>query len=523
MDPGNCFGIFISLSFRLVAPRNIEITMKYLFKGMNCVILVLIAFGSYGTIKDEMSPAFDKALYNILDLKTVTAQRMLDLETTKLSGTFNLYLEYLNNWNSVIETVVYEDQERYQKYMETLNVRLAGIDERADKSSPSYHILLAEIYGQAGLVNILFGDYFSGFLKIMKANKNVQLNIEKHPGYWRNHKLSGVLNVVLDQMSTLLKVVARVFNLRGDPLTGFEQLGQYLKDVADYPGLKMEALLYYSFALKVAKADERAYVLFKEHLVPDQSPVLALFLQANIMYFTGRNEEAMKMMTKYSDAVFEVPFVFKDYLYSKVKFNRLDSDTDIYLKRFLQNTKLKNYKREITNMLSLHYFMQGNITEYYHYKQMIEACPKAAAERDREADADQRRPYLPHLNLLKARYLVMGGYYMEVQNILTTINPDEFNQKAYLTEYDLIYAKVKYNTNLLPEALQFCEKAIANGKDCDEHYAAEAALLAGDISLKAGDRMEAARYFQMALMIKGQNDIFIELIEKKANNRLKGI
>jgi predicted negative regulator of RcsB-dependent stress response len=75
----------------------------------------------------------------------------------------------------------------------------------------------------------------------------------------------------------------------------------------------------------------------------------------------------------------------------------------------------------------------------------------------------------------------------------------------------------------MSEALRYCEKAIAGGKSCREHYAAEAALLAGDILIKEGEREKATDYYKIALVIKGQNDVYIEIIEKMARNRLNNI
>jgi tetratricopeptide (TPR) repeat protein len=148
---------------------------------------------------------------------------------------------------------------------------------------------------------------------------------------------------------------------------------------------------------------------------------------------------------------------------------------------------------------------------------------KATTDRDREADVELNRPYIPSRDLLKARYLIQGGYYAEADSLLNRINQGEFSIDGYRNEYYLLMAKVEFNTKRISEALLNCDMAISQGRRCEEHYAAEAALLAGDILLTTGKKDKATDYFKMALEIKGQNDVYIEIIENMARNRLNNI
>ena len=115
-------------------------------------ILFLCPVCVLGNGISEVSASGDKALFEILNLQTVTAKRLIDSEFTKNPEKVNMYLEYLNNWNSVLDLILDENQPRYQKYLQSLNERLDLIERKADKKSPSYHILLAEIYAHAGMV-----------------------------------------------------------------------------------------------------------------------------------------------------------------------------------------------------------------------------------------------------------------------------------------------------------------------------------------------------------------------------------
>jgi hypothetical protein len=512
------------MNCRLSGERSGRVITCIVKASIFCISLnICLLCYSAKTIK-ETSAESDRALYEILNLNNVTARKIIEEESLSSASNTNMYLEYLSNWNNSIETALHEDQKRYEQYLKSLDIQLDRIDRKADKSSPSYHILLAEIYAQAGMVQIFYRDYLSGFFKIMKAKNNARFNLEKYPDYWMNNKLCGVLNVAFDQMSPFLKKIAGLFfNISGNPKTGFNQLSQYLSYVEDYPGLKSDALLYYGFAMRIAKNEEKGYILFREEIDTEHSPVLTLFIYSNLMCLTGRNEKARHMLSKFAEQSFEVPFPFMNYLYGKVTMNKLSPDADLYLKRFIALSKSKNFKRETCCRLSDYYLINSDKEMFNLYRQQMNNYAKATTDRDREADVELNRSYLPNRELLKARYLVQGGYYSEADSILGKISLEGFTVKGYQNEYYLLKAKVGYGNNQMTEALLNCDKAIAGGKECKEHYAAEAALLAGDILFKKGERDKAADYYRLALDIKGQNDVYIEIIEKMAKNRLNNI
>ena len=73
------------------------------------------------------------------------------------------------------------------------------------------------------------------------------------------------------------------------------------------------------------------------------------------------------------------------------------------------------------------------------------------------------------------------------------------------------------------EALRYCEIVIKQGGKFPEHYASEAALLAGNIYLMQGDFTKATEYLKKSKKLDGQGDVYIEVIHKRANNQLSKI
>lgn len=84
---------------------------------------------------------------------------------------------------------------------------------------------------------------------------------------------------------------------------------------------------------------------------------------------------------------------------------------------------------------------------------------------------------------------------------------------------------VKYAIEYSPPAFLLLGLSLFTGNRNaeDEHYAAEAALRAGTIYFKANKPEMASKYFELAMDMDCGDDVYIEIIHKKAKNLLKEI
>jgi hypothetical protein len=468
--------------------------------------------------KELISQRSDSVLFQILNLRTETAHQMLS--QLQLENPGKLYYEYLSNWREVIELVAYDDEDRYKAYQNSFDQRIERIASNYDKTAPEYNILLGEIYAHGGMANLMFGDYLSGFNKIVKTNRFAKKNNKEHHEYWLNDKLYGILNVSLGQVPSVLKWFTNLLGLTGDPEEGYSMLNRYLATVDGYPGLKSEALLYYAFGLKMTKDEELACEMFEKNIRVGDSPALALFLKANLLYKTGNNDAAIDVLAFLQAEQEEIPFHHIDYMTGKAKQHRLDEDSDVVMLKFLEDSNLKNYKKEICMRLAYHYYIQGDLEKYDSYKVKVADYPKSTTDRDREADVENERPYDPHLELLKVRFLSSGNYFARANEIMKTIEPQELDNPAFQAEYYLLQAKIQFGRQQYAKAIESCNTSIKIGEELDEPYAAEAALLAGNAAEKQGNRESAESYWKIAMKFNGK-DVYFENINKKAKNMLK--
>jgi hypothetical protein len=465
-----------------------------------------------------ITPVQDSALFEILNLRTKTARKILDSEKGKK---FDIYNEYLYNWSEAIELTLAGDEIKYKKYQTSLEQRLERIEKMSNKTEAMYGIVLADIYTHAAMVNLMYGDYLTGFAKLMKANKNARSNETMFPRCWLNNKLSGALNVSFASISPFWRKIAGIFSLNGDEKNGFDQLNRYLNSVKGYPGLHSEAVLYYGAVLKIAKNEQQALELMNKQVIKEKAPVLAIFLASNILFFNNRSEDAIKYLNTIPLNKIEVPFYHYDYLLGKEKLTRIDPDTYIVLNRYLNTSKLKNYNHEITMKLAHFYFMQGNINEYQLLLKKMDDFPRPIIERDREAMVERELNYLPDIDLLKSRYLVAGGYYQRAKSLLEKRDIQSFKVQAQKNEYKFLLATVQNSEKQTANALAICDELIRSGENDKDQFPGESAILAGNICLQTNEIKRAEYYFNKALEIDGNDDVYIEIIHRKAKNQLQ--
>lgn len=467
----------------------------------------------------EITKECETALMEILDLHLQNATKIINEE--KLKTPDNYFLLYLENYKDLVEILVHEDKSSYKAYLEKFNARLDKMEEK-NPSTPYYRALRAEMMAQTGLINVLNGDEVSGFIKIVKANKLLKVNFKENPDFYLNKKLYGVFNVVFDNIPPVVKWATTLLGLVGSTEDGFNYLRSYKTEMEGRPGLYSESLVYLTFAYRIVSDDQGAYEMLKRDYVPSISTTLGTYLYALVLYRNGKNDESLDLLYTLNSDEMEVPFYPIIQLIAREKLNRLDVDSEVYWLQYLNNSKNENYKKESCNMLSYYYLLNDNEEKYIFYRNMVSTYDKAIINEDREADVEINRPYPVNIDLLKAHFLVSGSYFDKADSVLGNYNPDENNPiPAYEIQYYLLKGKISSKTGSYKETMALYKLAIDKGRKLKEHYAAEAALMAGILANENEHFDEAHDYYKLSQSINCDNNIYRETIRKNAKTRLR--
>ncbi|MDP4281430.1 MAG: hypothetical protein Q8867_04700 [Bacteroidota bacterium] len=465
----------------------------------------------------EITPGCEKALEQILNLQTVSARATLKEES--ILDKDNHYIIFLENYADIIELLANGNKAKYQKFLIRLDDRLNAMEEE-NPLSPYYRAIRAEMLAQAGMINILFGDYLSGFSKIYSANHLLAKNCEIFPSFRMNNKLSGAFNIAFDNIPPVFKWVTRLMGMKGNTRKGFALIENYRAYVKGHHGLEPESHVYIIFAYKIISEEEKAMHTIQAQRDPAYSTLLSDYLYVNLLYKNAQAEESIKLLSMMRQKKTEVPFIYINYLYGKAKLSRLDDDADRYFLAFLKESGEINYKKEICNLLSWHYLIHGSTDKYIQYRNRIKGPEAEVTDRDREALVESQRKYSPNISLLKTRLLISGGYSNQAEETLKKVSPSQLESAAFRTEYYLLWGELYSGRQNFQKAFGFFDLSIRQGADIPEHYASEASLLAGLLALKINRPDLAKRYFKIALSLHNTDNVYLEVIHKRAKQAL---
>jgi tetratricopeptide (TPR) repeat protein len=108
----------------------------------------------------------------------------------------------------------------------------------------------------------------------------------------------------------------------------------------------------------------------------------------------------------------------------------------------------------------------------------------------------------PNRVLLRARLLSDGGYLPEALQGLAGLGPGNFTDPVERCEYTYRLARIYDGMGKDEEAITAYRNTIQTGEYLREYYAARAALQAGYIYERRGDKARAIAFFQRCLDMK---------------------
>jgi tetratricopeptide (TPR) repeat protein len=195
-----------------------------------------------------------------------------------------------------------------------------------------------------------------------------------------------------------------------------------------------------------------------------------------------------------------MPFPMLDYELADAKMKRLDYTGAIDLfQKYLNTSKSDFYIKDACLSIAYCYYLQGDLAKANAYKQKIKTVGKQEADADKQAQKFSQSGTFPNTELLKARLLNDGGNNNQALTILLAKDVKTLRSESEKLEYYYRLSRVYDDMNNDDKALEFYNYTIKIGSESTDYFAARAALQAGYIFEKKGNKSEALRYFNMVL------------------------
>jgi hypothetical protein len=466
-----------------------------------CLFLLLsVQLGAtdyYYQFSDQAEKAYRAAISLRFDESRALLAKMQTQEPD------NLIRHYVENYIDFLTVFLNEDEAEYKILLKKAEKRFQLL-AKGDKRSSYFLYTQAEARLQWAIVRGKFGDYLSAIQEVKQAYALLEENQKRHPEFIANQKSLGVIHAMVGNVPDEYKWAIKMFGgMSGTIDLGLREVEQVIQYAnKNYLIFEEEALVSYSFlVLHLGNQQDRAWKLLNnKKLNPSQNP-LAGFALANVASRTGRNDEAIKILSSVPESKEFHPFHFKNFMLGVAKLNRLDKDAHLYLDKYVNQFKGKYYIKEAWQKLAWYHIIQGDQTKFRACMEQCIAKGDDQGEPDKAALREAKSKEVPDLILLKGRLLFDGGYYEKAYQLLSGHENDYDNGSRYHLEYTYRMGRIAHQSAKYQLAITFYQRTIDIGSAKPWFFACNAALQLGILHENQKDKANAKLAYQTCLSI----------------------
>ncbi len=450
----------------------------------------------------DFSPEAEEAYDLVLSLQFETAKEKIAL--LKQADPDNLIPYFIENYIDFFTVFISEDIVAFKRLERNKEVRLQKI-KRGDTSSPYYYYCQAEINLQWALARLKFEQYFNAFNEVKSAYKLLNKNEKKFPDFIANKKSLGILHAIIGTVPDNYQWGVKLLSgMSGSIQQGKDEIEMVLQHAQNNDFIfEEEALVMYSFLLlHLNNQQEEAWQIIRSGKLDASTNPLACFVLANVAMHTGRNDEAIDLLTARPMGSQFFKFHYLDYLLGLAKLSRTDEDAPFYFKKYLDKFQGINYIKEAYQKLAWHELLNDDKAGYEFYIQKCLTEGAAVIGGDKNARKEAKNKVIPDPILLRARILFDGGYYERAFDLLNAFSPTYFSEKRHQLELNYRLGRICHKRKQYQEALNFYQDTIDKGHSDGYYFACNAALQQGLIyeSLKKKD--QAKRAYKLCLSMR---------------------
>ena len=504
----------------LLALQDKEITLEsFDMKSLITLLLFVAHTPVFAKYYFDYSPKAKQAYASIMSLRFNDAQVLL--KEMKASEPNNGIVLHLEDYMDFFKIYINEDFNEFKRLEPAKEKRIEQIAQ-GDSKSPYFLFLQADIRLHWALARLKFEDYWKAFLDINKAFALLEENATKFPDFMPNQKDLGILHAVV---SSIPSGVGWITNLEGDLEKGKRELQQVIaySQKHDFIFEQETYILYAYVMLQFGNDEDTAWRIINESKLDPKNSPTAAFVLANVAMRTGRNDKAIEILKNRPSGDGYYPFAYLDFLLGRAKQQRLDTDADIYFKKYLQYFKGQNFIKETYRRLAWQEIIKDNPQGYQLYMKEVNNKGYINVGADESALKEAQEGIVPHVGVLKSRLLFDGGYYQRAYNTLLLQANEKFSSTKIKLEYTYFLGRTNHQLKKYEDAIKYYNITIANGKSQTWYFACRAALEKGNAFATMKQYENARTAYEECLTIKpSEHRISLHQSAKSGLARLKG-
>ncbi len=466
-----------------------------------CFCCLFLPVPGIGQKHYDLNGNCQDAYQAIIQLRLEEGSRLLEAE--KKRDPNNLIPYFLDNYIDFFQLFFNEDAAQYAAWKGRLDRRLELMSE-GPESSPFNLFTRSVIHFQWAAIKIKFGDNWDAAWDFRRSFLQSRECLKAFPAFLPATMLTGTMEVVAGTIPDGYKWLSSLLGIKGNVLGGMQKLGHFFSGDDAFAKLyRDEALFYYLYLqFYIQNKHEEVFTFIRQHQLDVRNNHLFTYLYANLCLNDQRSALAQQIIRQMnpSPAYLDMPVWDMEMGYACL--NHLEPDAAFYLERFLHRFKGQFYVKDVLQKLSWYYYLKGETSRADSCRVLVLQKGTAEADADRQAIKEARSGKWPNKALLKARLLTDGGYYPEALQGLQGMSSANFVDPVDRCEYAYRLGRIYDGLGKEDEAVGAYTTTIGTGMQLKEYYAARAALQAGYIYERRGDKPRAIAFFEQCLGMK---------------------
>lgn len=452
-------------------------------------------------------------------------QSNLYINAEKKQHPENLTLLFIESQRDFLNCFISEDKTCFEQYRADSDRRIEQL-KNSGYESPYTRLFIGEIFLQLAVLKARNREYLGAAYDGRKAYLWLEENRNEYPAFLPNLKGLGFIHSVIGSIPKNYQWIANLFGLYGTTGQGISELKKlysYSLKNPDLSYLQEETIILLNFLeLNLEKPGKREQVRnrFFTFQKSDQHPLIILS-KCSFHFHMSENDSVLHVLQSIKDAgrVYRLKHLY--YVEGIARLNKLDYSAETSFNQYLQSTDAGSYRMSSYLRLAWIRLLKGDEKGYMDQLSRMKSDPKARDfnDEDKSALRELNNTGLPNQNLLKARLLFDGGYYnqaiLQISKVKITSIPGFKDQ----LEFTYRFARIQEKRKIESEAISYYEKTIANGKSYPYVFAANSALILGELFESKGDKKKAAGYYKAALEMR--NHDYQNSIDQKAKAGLQ--
>ncbi len=463
-----------------------------------CLFLPLLCIGEK---RYDFNVNCQEAYRAIIQLKLAEGSRLLEAEKKRDAG--NLIPYFLDNYIDFFQLFFNEDAAQYAAWKGRLDQRLELMSE-GPASSPFYLFTRSVIHFQWAAIQIKFGDNWDAGWDFRRSFLQSKECLKDFPAFLPATMLGGTMEVAAGTIPDGYKWLSSLLGIKGSVTAGMQKLEQFFLANDALANLYRDEATFYYLYLKfyIQNKPDEVFAFIRQHALDVRNNHLFTYLYANLCLNDQHSALAQQIIREMNPSPVYMDMPVWDMEMGYACLNHLEPDAAFYLERFLRRFKGRFYVKDVLQKLSWHYFLKGELSRADSFRLLVLRKGTAEADADRQAMKEARSGKWPNKVLLKARLLSDGGYFTEALQGLQGMNSLNFADPVERCEYAYRLGRIYDGLGRDEDAIGAYANTIRAGGKLREYYAARAALQAGYIYERRGDRGRAIGYFEECLALK---------------------